>query len=350
MSHSFHPLRHEPGAPGAWERDWSRFDEIDIRAAAEALEGVVQRTPLRPLEVPDTRIELRLKLENRQLTGAFKARGAWNQVRQLGPAERAAGVVATSSGNHGKALAWAAQRAGVPATIVMPADAYPNKIAACREHGAEVVLAPTRAEAEERCAALVRAGATLVHPYDAQRTVAGAGTVGLEIAQQWPEVEVVLIPAGGGGLAAGCSLALRRELGEGVRILAVEPAGAPTLTRGLAAHEPVTLETITTAVQGLCPPNAGALNIAICGRTLTGTIELDDESILAAQARLVHAGEVVEPAGAASFAAVLCGALPAEWLAPRGAQDRLRVCAILSGGNPAPDQLEALRRERWSER
>src|SRR4029079_6864715 len=115
--------------------------------------------------------ELRAKLENRQEIGAFKARGAWNQVSQLSAAEKRAGVVCTSSGNHGKALAWAAQRAGVGATIVMPKNAYANKIQACREFGAEVVLCATRADCESECERRVAAGATLVHPYDAERTV-----------------------------------------------------------------------------------------------------------------------------------------------------------------------------------
>ena len=120
------------------------LERIRIREAAPRLAGVVRRTPLAAFDQPDTRIELRLKLECLQETGSFKARGAWNQIAQLSAAERAAGVVTTSSGNHGKALAWAARRAGVRATIVMPHDAYPNKIQACRDFGAEVVLAPSR--------------------------------------------------------------------------------------------------------------------------------------------------------------------------------------------------------------
>src|ERR1043166_3238932 len=132
---------------------WRRFAHIRIDEAAARLEGVVKKTPLVPIERrarDDERIELRAKLECRQETGSFKARGAWNQVSQLTPAERRAGIVTASSGNHGKALAWAARRAGVPATIVMPANAYPNKIAACREFGAEVVLAPTRDLADRK--------------------------------------------------------------------------------------------------------------------------------------------------------------------------------------------------------
>lgn len=319
------------------------FDHIDIEAAAARLEGVARRTPLQTFESGDERILLRCKLENRQETGSFKCRGAWNQIAQLTEAERAAGVIATSSGNHGRALAWAAHRAGIKATIVMPADAYPNKIAACRELGAEVVLGKDRPEAEALCRERVERGAVLIHPYDAERTVQGAGTVGREIALEWPEVEVVVVPVGGGGLVAGTSLALRRALGERVRIYGAEPAGAPSMTLALEAGEPVTLEQITTQVQGLCPLNCGKLNVAIAKETLTGTFTLEDEQIFAAQKRLVLAGETVEPAGAAAVAVVFEKKLPAELLEGRSADDPLRVACVVSGGNPAPGQIEALR-------
>src|SRR5262245_40459914 len=208
---------------------------IDVRAAARRLAGVVRETPLQPFPLADARLELRLKLENQQETNSFKARGAWNQISQLTAAERAAGVVTTSSGNHGRAVAWAARRAGIRATIVMPQGTYPNKIEACRAEGAEVVLLPTRQEAEAECARRVAAGAVLVHPYKQARTIEGAGTVGLELARQWPEVEVVLFPAGGGGLVAGSALAIATELSERVQVIAVEPEGAPNLTEALEA-------------------------------------------------------------------------------------------------------------------
>jgi threonine dehydratase len=328
---------------------WKAFDSISIAAAAERVRGVVRRTPLVPFEVQDERVEVRLKLENRQETGAFKARGAWNQVSQLSPAERAAGVVCTSSGNHGKALAWAAERAGVRATIVMPANAYPNKIEACRSYGAEVVLCPTRADAEAECERRVRAGATLVHPYDAQRTLQGAGTVGLEIAEDWPEVELVLVPVGGGGLASGVGLALRQRLGAKLAILGVEPRGAPSLTRGLEAERPVHIE-IQSQIQGLTPPYSGQINIDVCRATLDGTLLVDDEEVYAAQRELVRAGETVEPAGSAALAALLSNRLPPALLARRGARDRLRTVVLVSGGNPDPAQLERVRAEVASAR
>ena len=153
------------------ERNWTRFDHIDIRDAARRIEGVVRRTPLEPFDSGDGRIELRLKMECLQETGSFKSRGAWNQVSRLTEEQRRAGVVASSSGNHGKALSWAAERAGTKATIVMPEDAYPNKIEACRKHGAEIVLGADRPDAERRCAEAIADGMVLIHPYAAWRTI-----------------------------------------------------------------------------------------------------------------------------------------------------------------------------------
>jgi len=324
-------------------------EELPIAEAAARLAGVVRRTPLERFDAGDPRVELRVKLECLQETGSFKARGAWNQVAQLGASERAAGVVTTSSGNHGKALAWAAARAGVRATIVMPADAYPNKIQACRELGAEVVLGRDRPEAEALCRERVVSGATLVHPYDAERTLQGAGTVGWEIAEQWPEVEVVIVPVGGGGLIAGCALALHERLGRSVTVIGAEPGGAPTLTLALERGAPVVLERITTQVQGLCPLSAGKLNTAICLEHVDHVRTLEDEEIFAAQRSLVlDGGWTVEPAGAAAVAVVLSDHLPRELLGGRGPERPLRVACVVSGGNPDPEQLARVRSDRGS--
>jgi threonine dehydratase len=316
---------------------------IDIRAAARRLEGKVRRTPLEALPVGEPRVELRVKLECLQETNSFKARGATNQICMLTPAEGAAGVCCTSSGNHGRAVAWAARQAGVKATIYMDEGVYPNKIAACRDEGAEVVLASTREAAEKLCEGAVAAGATLVHPYAAGRTVEGAGTVGLEIAQDWPEVELVLFPVGGGGMIAGGSLAIARELGDEVAVIGVEPEGAPNLSRALEESRVVTLEEITTTIQGLCPLDTGEVNLALAARYVEGMITLTDEEILDGQRVLVQAGWTVEPAGGAAVAAVIHGALPEAFLEGRDASNPLRVAAVVSGGNPDPAQLASLK-------
>ncbi|TAH39520.1 MAG: threonine/serine dehydratase [Planctomycetota bacterium] len=314
------------------------IQDIRIAEAAERLRGVIRRTPLVPFPSGDPRVELRLKLECLQECNAFKARGAWNQMAQLTPEQRAAGVVTVSSGNHGKAVAWAAQRAGVRATICMPADAYPNKIQACRDFGAEVVLCGTRQESEREVAKRVAAGAVLVHPYDSARTIEGQGTVGLEIAEDWPEVELVIIPVGGGGLVSGCALAFRGQ----VQVFGVEPEGAPDLTLALQTGRPVPLAEVRTVVQGLCPPSAGKLPLEICKCLGVRVFTLDDGAILAAQARLVREGGwEVEPAGAAAAALVFAGRLPAELFQARARP--LKVAVVVSGGNPDPAQLAALR-------
>jgi threonine dehydratase len=314
----------------------------EVELAAQRIGPLVARTPLVALPSSDPRLDLRAKLECRQHTGSFKARGASNQVAQLSAGQRRAGVVACSSGNHGKALAWAAARAGVPATILMPDDAYPNKIEACRELGATVELRPGREPAEADCAELVAAGMTLVHPYDSQRTVAGAGSVGLEIAEQWPEVDVVVVPVGGGGLIAGVALALRSRLGARVAIVGAEPAGSPSMARGLAAGAPVEISQRTTEVQGLCPISSGELNIRVATALVEEVGLLPDVVIFEAQKRLIDSGEQVEPAGAASLALVLQGGLPTRLLEGRSATHPLRVAIVVSGGNADPAQVASL--------
>lgn len=323
-----------------------RIRNIDVSAAAKRLDGVIRRTPLVPFESSDERVELRLKLECLQETGSFKARGAWNQISQLSGVQRKTGVVTASSGNHGQALAWAAARAGVRATIVMPQYSYPNKIQACRDHGAEVVLSKDREEAELLCERRVAEGATLVHPYDSDRTVAGAGTVGLEVCEDWPQVEVLIVPVGGGGMITGSAIAVRGLLGDGVKVIGSEPVGAPTMSRALDVGRPVIGEPISTKVQGLCPSGAGGLNTEICLELLDHMLTLGDPEIFAAQAHLVcHSDWIVEPAAAAAAAVVFSRRLPGELTVGRGANDPLRVCAIVSGGNPDPAQLASLRRE-----
>jgi len=317
--------------------------KIDIHKAALRLQGVIRQTPLEPLDLGDPRLEVRLKLECLQETNSFKARGAWNHMSQLGERAKRAGVVATSSGNHGRAVSWAAKRAGLSATIFMPQNVYPNKLAACEAEGARVVLCASRGDCDVQCDEAIAAGAVDVHPYDAQNTVEGAGTVGLEIAQAWPEVELVFVPCGGGGLLAGVSLAIARELGDEVAVLGVEPEGSTNMSSAMEAGKPVDIDPITTEVQGLCPLNTGDLNLAICQRHVEGMVALEDAEIFAGQRRLVQAGYTVEPAGGAGLGAVLAGAIPEELLAGHDAQDPLRIVCVVSGGNPDPEQLAALR-------
>jgi len=322
----------------------------------------LERTPLLPFDAGDPRVELRLKLENRQATGAFKARGAANHALVFDRSSGAPGLVAYSSGNHAKALAWAGERAGVRVRVYMPENSYPSKIEACRAHGAEVVLTPTRADAD---AAVVRAvrdeGWVAAPPYDSAVTVAGQASVGLEVLEQWPEVDLFVAPIGGGGMLAGIALAFAdaAPTARGPRrVLGVEPVGAAGMTRALASGAPTAVEItsaiqgltppgagreITSAIQGLTPPGAGRVAHAIAEALVARVDTIDDEAVLRAQARLVRAtDEAVEPAGAAAAARVFAG-LPAEWLEGRTEDDPLRVVAIVCGGNADAAQLAALR-------
>lgn len=345
--------------PWPWDvSDPGAFFGIDSAAALGRIAEHVVRTPLVALPAAEG-LEVLGKMENRQVTGAFKARGALNNVALLTPEERARGVVASSSGNHGRALAWAAQRAGVAAAIVMPEFSYPNKIEACRAEGAEVVLTPTRVEADRVAAELASAegrGMVWVHPYDRVATIEGAGTVGVEIAADGGELDAVVVCVGGGGLSAGTALAVRRALGPRVAILGAEPLGADTMCRGLAAGEPVNID-VTSAIQGINTPYAGARNIAVNGACLDAVVPLTDEAILDAQRVLVlgdaeagWAGEVVEPAGAAAyaltrdlgFAPLVRAILAGRGVMPDPARP-LRVAVTISGGNPDPAQLASLR-------
>ncbi len=340
------------------DQNWAEtYSEIDVEAAAKRIEGRVERTPLERLPHAASSLEIWGKMENRQATGSFKARGALNNLMELSDAERECGVVASSSGNHGQALAWAAKAAGARATIVMPKNAYPNKIEACRSHGAEVVLSEDRQLADVKAEELANGGAVWVHPYDRAGTVEGAGTVGLEIAQDMPEVDAVVLCVGGGGLSAGSSLALRRKLGSRVVIIGAEPIGAAAMATALAKGESVRLKEITSEIQGLTTIYAGHLNVAINGQALDAVITASDEDIYRAQKVLVNddgaagwSGETVEPAGAAAFAIARAEGFEDRLRAlmkgrglERADAPTLRVAVSISGGNPSPSQLAELR-------
>ncbi len=281
----------------------------DIEAARGRLAGVARETPLYPSET-FSRLSGRqvlLKAENLQRTGSFKIRGAYNTIATLGPAERAAGVAAASAGNHGQAVAWAAREAGIPATIFMPQDAPMAKVEATRSYGGLVELAGADFEAAVEAARdhVERAGATLIHAFEEPRVVAGQGTIGLELAEQAPEAETVLIPVGGGGLAAGISLALR-ERNAGLRIVGVICQPGYTIADGIAVKE------------------RGELTSAILDRTLDDVVEVSDEAITEALVLCLERTKLlVEGAGAVGLAALLAGVVGGEG----------PVAVVLSGGN-----------------
>lgn len=303
----------------------------DVREAAAGLAGVAVRTPLRYVES----LGAYLKLENLQPVGAFKLRGAYTAIRRMGEDARRNGVITYSSGNHGQAVAYAAQFVGVRAVVVMPEIAPAVKVAGVKRWGGEVVLAGRTSEDRQRAAEEIAARERLavVPPFDDPDIVAGQATVGLEIAQALPDARTVVVPVGGGGLIAGVVTGLAAG-GSSARVWGVEPAGAPKLTRSLEAGRPVRLERTASVADGLITLTVGAIPFAqlVAQRDrLAGVALVDDDTLLDAVHFLWrHAHVAVEPSGAATTAAVRAGAV------------RLVPPAVLvvSGGNVDPSLLE----------
>ncbi len=273
-----------------------------------------------------------VKCELEQPVGAFKLRGAYTALRRLDPAERARGVVTHSSGNHGRAVAWAAKQFGMRAVIVMPADAPEVKIAGVRAEGGEIVFVEDRSERSPTAERLEREqGLISIPPYEHRDVVAGQGTVGLEILEQLPEVQEILVPVGGGGLLAGICSAVS-GLAPEVKVTGVEPEGAAKLSAALAADRPVPVAAPRSIADGLLPPQLGDIPWSCVSGVVSRAVTVSDETIGAA-VRYLHdvAGLRVEPSGATSVAALLSGT-----------QVRTPVVAVLSGGNVDPALFQRL--------
>ncbi len=297
----------------------------DIRDAAARLRGVAIRTPLLLAEEIERDTRVWLKPEMLQRTGAFKFRGAYTFLSRLSAEARARGVVAPSSGNHAQAVAAAAQIFGVKATVVMPTTVTPAKRAGAERLGAAVVLAGTTTKDRmDRAVELVaEQGLTMVPPYDDPVIIAGQGTVGLEIAEDLPRVKTVIVPVGGGGLSAGVATAIKL-LVPSVRVIGVEPAGAPKLTRARAAARPVLLEHASSLADGLLAVQIGSLNFAHHQAYLDDVVTVSDDALVDAMRWLLDRMKLVaEPSGAITLAALQTGAV-------RASGDT--VC-VLSGGN-----------------
>jgi threonine dehydratase len=304
----------------------------DVEAAAERLRGLAVPTPLLESEALNERVGGRvlLKAECLQRTGSFKFRGAYNAISQID----ADAVVAYSSGNHAQGVAAAAKLLGKAATIVMPADAPAIKIANTRAFGAEVRLYDRARESREAIGAEIaaRSGAALIKPYDDPRIIAGQGTAGLEIAGQAEDrgaaPELALAPCGGGGLIAGCALALRAAF-PGIAIYAVEPTGLDDTGRSLEAGKRVANAPGATSIcDALLIPTPGELTFALNRRLLAGGLAVSDDEVRDAVAfAFSHLKLVLEPGGAVALAALLSGKLPLE---------HRTAAVMLSGGNVDP--------------
>ena len=287
----------------------------DIERARERLDGVARVTPLYPTET-FSRLAGRpvyLKAENLQRTGSFKIRGAYVKLSGLEPEQLAAGVVASSAGNHGQAVAWAARELGAPARIFMPQDSAMAKVDATRSYGAKVELVGSSFEETlaEALAYVAKTDGTFIHPYEDTHVIAGQGTIGLEIAEQLDDLETVVLPIGGGGLASGISLALR-AVRPGLRLVGVQAAGTRPGGSGF------------TIADGIAVKEPGELTMGILGETLDDIVTVEDEQIAEAIVLLAERTKfVVEGAGAVAVAAILGGVVG-------GCGSAL---ALLSGGN-----------------
>lgn len=300
----------------------------DIRAAADRIAGVVRRTPL--LKLDGAVGEIRLKCENLQRGGAFKLRGAYNFIVQLPAERRARGVITYSSGNHGRAVALAARELGIPATVVVPVDAPAIKLEGIRRLGAEIYEEGTtsleRQDRAERIAA--ERGMEIVPPFDHADIIAGQGTVGLEIAEDWPDVERVIVPVGGGGLLAGVAAAMAGS-SSGVEVYGVEPQGAASMRKSLEVGAPAQLESVASVADGLKPVRPGTLTFEHARALVEDVVVVEDDEILRALAWCAREVRLlVEPSGAAALAA-----LQAADRLPGSAK---RTAVVLSGGNVDP--------------
>jgi threo-3-hydroxy-L-aspartate ammonia-lyase len=311
----------------------------DVQAARERIREHVHRTPVLTSRLIDELIGARVffKCEIFQRVGAFKARGAFSRLTLLSPEERSHGVVAFSSGNHAQAVALAARELGMRATIVMPKDAPSLKVAATRGYGAEVVLYDRiGGESREEIARRIQdeQAAVLVPPFDDDEVIAGQGTLALELLEDVPDLDVIVTPCGGGGLLSGTAVAAR-GIRSGIRLWGVEPEAGNDMQRSVAAGEPVTIPLPDTLADALQTTRPAERTLAIVRALTEGILTVSDLELRRAMALLASRMKlVVEPGGAAAFAALLHGKVPD--IAGH------RVGVVLSGGNVDPDRFGAL--------
>jgi len=301
----------------------------DVRAAAERLSGIAHRTPVLTSRTLDERTGSTafLKAECLQRGGAFKFRGAYNMISSLGPEERERGVVAYSSGNHAQAVSLAARLLGTSATILMPADTPPAKLDATRGYGAEIVTYDRYTEDREALGAALaveRGGLALVPPYEHPLIMAGQGTAALELLDDVPGLDALLVPVGGGGLIAGCATAAK-ALRPGIRVIGVEPEAGDDTRRSLEAGERVRIPVPRTIADGQQADIPGELTFAVNRQVVDTIVTVSDAEILDAMAFLFDRMKLVtEPSGASAAAALLAG---------RAEAGGARVGVIISGGN-----------------
>ena len=310
----------------------------NIRAAAARIAPYLDPTPVLSSRSQGERAgaaRLFLKCENLQKTGSFKTRGALNVVLSLSAGQRARGLITVSAGNHAQAVAWAASTVGAPCTVVMPADAPRSKSDAARGYGATIVAHADRATLFDRLREeQERTGAAFVHPFDDPAGLAGAGTVGLEIISQVPDVDCVVVAIGGGGLMGGLACAIK-ALKPMCRVIGVELEEGPGMMPAIAAGKPVPVPRPRTLADGLTAPFVGALPLAIANAHLDAIVMVTEAEIMEAMRMLLTRAKLfAEGAGAAATAALIAGKVNA-------ARDAT-VVSIVSGGNVDPERMAEL--------
>jgi len=315
------------------------FPRSAFEDARARMGDAVYHTPLLTSRLLSERtgFEVRVKAEMFQRGGSYKIRGPMNKFAQLSDEQKRRGVICSSAGNHAQGVALAARRHGITAVVCMAENATPSKIEATKAYGAEVVLhGSIWDEANEKAKQLVEEkGYTYIHPFDDEQLIIGQGTVGLEIYQDWPEVEIAVVPIGGGGLISGVATALK-ACNPQIKVIGVESSGAPGMTRSVREGGLVTLDTVDCIIDGLRVKRVGTLNYEIVRQYVDDLVTLPDEQIFEAVVWVMsHLKVVPEGAAAAPVAALLHGLVKAP--------PKSRVVCVLSGGNLNLDQLRGLR-------
>ncbi len=309
----------------------------DIIKAQQTIAGYVHKTPIMSSATLGRRtdVNLHFKAEVFQKTGSFKPRGALNKLHNLTHEERKRGVITVSSGNHAQGLAYASSILGIPATVVMPEKTPKNKINATKGYGAEVILHGRVEDLMTKCLEVQKErNLTMVHPFDDPLIIAGQGTIGLEILEDFPDVEWVFVPIGGGGLISGIATAIKLKKPD-VKIVGVEPTGASAMLQSVQQNAVVHLDKVDTIAEGLGAPSAGEYTLAHVKRYVDDLVLVSDSEIIQGLHLILERCKILtEPAGAAGFAALLFKKVDV----PSGAQ----VVCVLSGGNLDLKRLKGL--------
>lgn len=322
--------------PAGWTRFGPSLDAIE--AAREVVKSVIKVTPMESSRVLSEQLgsPVHLKLESLQRTGSYKIRGAFHRISRLTPEERARGVVAASAGNHAQGVALAARELGIEATIFMPVAVALPKLQATKDYGASVVLRGHTIEDPLRAAAeyAEQTGAVFIPPFDHEDVITGQATLGLEILDQVPDVDTVLVPIGGGGLIGGVASAVKQAAqrqGRSIRVIGVQSANAASTVAALDADQPVTIRSTPTIADGIAVARTGDLNFALIKELVDDVVTVTDDEISSAMIFLLERAKVVvEPAGAVAVAAILTGKV----------RNAGTTVAILSGGNIDPLVME----------